>query len=34
MIKQVFNKPGVQDARVVGESKAYTNVNHHIHYSL
>ena len=34
MIKQVFIKPDVQGACVVSESKAYTNVNHHVHYSL
>ena len=34
MIKQVFFKLDVQDACVVGESKAYTNVSHHIYYSI
>ena len=34
MIKQVFIKMDVQGAHVVSESKAYMNVNHHIHYSL
>ena len=34
MIKQVFIKPDVNDAHVVSESKAYTNVNHHVYYSL
>ena len=34
MIKQAFIKPDVQGACVVSESKAYTNVNHHVYYSL
>ena len=34
MIKQVFIKPDVQGAHVVGKNKVYTNVNHHVYYSL
>ena len=34
MIKQVFIKLDVQGAAVVGKNKGYTNVNHHIYYSL
>ena len=34
MIKQVFIKPDVQGAHVVGENKGHTNVNHHVYYSL
>ena len=34
MTKQVFIKPDVYSACVVGKNKAYTSVNHHVYYSL
>ena len=34
MIKQVFIKSDVKGACEFSESKAYTNVNHHVYYSL
>ena len=34
MTKQVFIKPDVHGACVVSKNKAYTNVNHHVYYSL
>ena len=34
MIKQVSIKPDVQGACVVSKNKGYTNVNHHVYYSL